>query len=90
MRRHAARRDLIEPDVVKALREAYCLVYRTLPSDLLVHREVYGPGMFKVLECKSDPYLDKRQEEQSNFLFLTGSPIVRSVEEALKATGVIS
>jgi len=90
MRRRDVKRDLIEPSVVKALREAYCLVYRSLPSDLLVHREIYGPGMFKVLECKSTPYTDKRQLEQSNFLFLTGTPIVRSVEEALKEAGVIS
>lgn len=86
--RRAARRDLIEPAVVKALQACGCMVYRTLPTDLLIHRDTYGDGMFKALELKSTPYTDKRQNEQRQFLFFTGTPIVRSVDQALQECGL--
>lgn len=86
--RRAARRDIVEPEIVAALEKAGCLVYRSLRSDLMIHRECFGPGMFKVLECKSTPYTDARQSMQRQFQFMTGSPTVRSAEEALKEVGL--
>ena len=87
-KRWGAKRDIAEPDIVKALEKVGCLVYRALPSDLLVYRDKYGAGMFKVLEVKSDPYADKRQEEQRKFLLVTGTPIVRSIEDAIREVGL--
>lgn len=87
--RRAAKRDVIETDVVAALRKCGYLTYRTLPTDLLIHHPFYGDGMFRAMELKSTPYTDKRQEEQQQFLVLTGTKIIRSVDEALKEAGVL-
>lgn len=85
--RYAAKRDLVENEIVDALEQAGVHVWRLhTPCDLLCHRlgrtytlEVKTPGARK----------DKRQEAQAEFLRVTGTPIVRTPEEALRAVGAI-
>ena len=88
--RRAAKRDMAEPGVVSDLEAAGCMVYRELPSDLLIHRPTWGAGWFRVQEVK-DPkaYADKRQKKQAAFLAATGVSKVRTAEDALKDVGLM-
>lgn len=81
--RRAAKRDIVESVIVEALTYAGAKVYRTLPSDLLVHHPRFGRGWFRVLECKSVKYSDKRQLKQRQFLDDTGAKKVLTPEDAL-------
>jgi hypothetical protein len=86
--RQQQNRDLVEPAIVEALERVGFHVYRSLPVDLLVWK--VGWNYFKLLEVK-DPHarLDRRQAEQQEFLALTKVPIVRSIDDALRAVGAI-
>ncbi len=81
---HQSKRDAAESPIVKALEQIGCLVYRRLPSDLLIHRRCWGDGWFRVQEAKSTKYLDKRQIQQIRFLEDTGVKRVLTVDEALE------
>ena len=83
--RRAARRDEAERPIVQALEAAGCIVYRSLPSDLLIHRRRWGPGWFRVQEVKTPggKGVRRSQKDQATFLADTGTPIVRTPEEAI-------
>jgi hypothetical protein len=85
--RRAAKRDASEVAIVDALRQAGYWVYRMIqPCDLLVYRS----GRWWVLEVKLPGARPRKdQEAQQEFLRLTGTPIVRTPEEALRAVGAI-
>jgi hypothetical protein len=89
MRQRIGKRDEAEASICEALAAAGVQVWRSLPSDLLLYRESWGPNHFKILEVKSHQYIDKRQENQRKFLLYTGVPIVRTPEEALKEAGLL-
>lgn len=89
--RRAAKRDISEPEIVKALKKAGWEVYRELPVDLLVWKASKG---FHCLEAKTargkkspKAVIDKRQKEQIDFINTTGTPRVTCAEEALLAVG---
>jgi hypothetical protein len=84
MRQRIGKRDEAEDPIYAALTAAGVMVYRHLPSDLLLYRESWGKNWFRILEVKSGPRLDKRQENQRKFMLYTGVPIVRTIDEALK------
>lgn len=85
--RYANRRDANEANIVSALERAGVHVWRmNTPCDLLCWRL----GRFYALEVKAeDAYPDKRQEAQTEFLRVTGAPIVRTPEDALRAVGAM-
>lgn len=93
MPRYAAKRDVAEAPIIKALEsvgaEVWALDY---PVDLLVR---FRSGWY-LLEVKT-PHgkrgvarLDKRQQAQQNFIASTGTPIVKTPIEALRAIGAVS
>lgn len=92
MTRYARKVDTTQASIVQALRDAGWSVWIIEePCDLLCWKA--GSG-FHTLECKTprnkrgDPRIDKRQVTQNEFLELTGTPRVTSVEAALAAVGV--
>ena len=87
MIRHAAKRDENELAIVAALEAAGVHVWRLhTPCDLLCFRL----GRFYPLEVKTeDARPRKDQEAQTEFLRITGTPIVRTVGDALRAVGAI-
>lgn len=93
-RRYAAKRDLAEPAVVEAIEAAGCIVYRSLPCDLLIRRHSDPPGMLRTLEVKTPQKRGgirkrKDQQAQDEFLASTGTPRVTTPEAALAALGVV-
>lgn len=91
--RYAKKRDTCEPEIVVAIESAGWLVEKLdRPVDLLC----WKAGVVKLLECKTGRgkrltvIKDKRQKEQTDFLIQTGTPIVRTPEEALRALGEIA
>lgn len=93
LNRYAKRRDLVEPQIIQAAEAAGWLVYPLdTPCDLLCFKPSKG---FRTLECKTGRgkslrvVKDKRQKAQTDFLIQTGTPIVRTPEEALRALGEI-
>jgi hypothetical protein len=87
--RYARKRDLSESEIVSALRAAGYHVWRDLPVDLLVWRPDTG---FRCLENKTPTSTGKRrkrtdQKAQDEFVALTGTPIVMTPEDALRALG---
>jgi hypothetical protein len=94
--RHAKKRDSSEGPIVDALELAGYHVYQLdRPCDLLLWRADMGPGNFKTLEVKTaygkTPRARKRndQPEQTAFIQTTGTPIVTTPMEALKAIGAM-
>lgn len=92
--RYAKKRDAAEPAIVDALEARNWLVEKLdRPCDLLVWKDGRG---FHTLEVKTGRgknlrvIRDKRQKAQTDFLILTGTPIVRTPEEALRAVGEIA
>jgi hypothetical protein len=91
--RRAAKRDEAEGPIVEALQAIGALCWRlNYPCDLLVrHRE-----RWHLLEVKTGRGVrltvpkDKRQSAQAEFIAATGTPIVRTPQEALHAIGVIA
>jgi hypothetical protein len=97
LHRYAKKRDAAEPAIVDALEAAGIHVYPIdEPCDLLCWSPRWGAGVFKTLEVKTPRgkkgsiRTDKRQEAQINFLSTTGTPVVRTPIEALKAVGVMT
>lgn len=86
--RYNPKRDANEREIVEALEQAGVHVWRlNTPCDLLCFRL----GKFYALEVKArTARLDKRQADQTEFLRVTGAPIVRTPEQALKAVGAMS
>lgn len=88
--RRAYRRDEAEPAIVVALGQSGFLVWRLLqPCDLLVWRADKG---WRLLEVKTPTKSGKQrtrhdQIDQGEFLELTGTPIVKTPMEALRALG---
>lgn len=88
--RYARKVDTSQADIVAGLRACgYVVMVLGYPVDLLVYR---GDCGLRLLECKtlygkSNPKarIDKRQKEQTEFLALTKTPIVTTLEEALDA-----
>lgn len=92
MPRFAKKRDHSEPRIVEALEKAGFQVWRELPVDLLVWRPDIG---FQCLENKTPTKTGKRrarkdQKAQDEFVKLTGTPVVLTPEEALRALGAIA
>lgn len=89
--RWAKKRDACEPAIIVAVENAGWRTWQLdRPCDLLCFKPAKG---FRTLECKTGRgkkltvVKDKRQKEQTDFLILTGTPIVRTPEEALRALG---
>lgn len=96
MRRYANKRDSAEPPIIEALEKAGLEVWPLdEPVDLLCRRRSWPPGMFQMLEVKTGRgkkltvVKDKRQKAQRDFIAATGTPIVRTPLEALKAVGAV-
>lgn len=92
--RYAKKRDLAERPIIDALEAAGWFVWQLdRPCDLLCYHTAKG---FRALEVKTGRgkslrvIHDKRQKAQTDFLILTGTPVVRTPEEALRAVGVIA
>ncbi len=90
-----ARKDATQTAIVDALRSRGCLVFIIgYPCDLLVcvpdpfDSSHPGGRNWKLLECKPEKRKRKDQPKQDEFLAQTGTPRVRSPEEALKAVGL--
>lgn len=81
--RRAAKRDIAEPAIVKALELVGAKVYRSLPIDLLVHFR----GRFHCLEVKTPGLGEHRKErvKQNEFMADTGCPVVKTPQEAIAA-----
>lgn len=95
--RYAKRRDISEPAIIEALTQAGWHVWQLdRPCDLLCWKPVLGLGTFKTLEVKTGRgkklvvACDKRQIAQQTFIQTTGTPIVRTPLEALRAVGAIT
>lgn len=85
LNRYAKRRDQGEREIVAALQLAGWTVWRELPCDLLLWKR--GEG-FRTLENKSAKARKRKdQQKQQEFLALTGTPIAKTPEEALRAVG---
>lgn len=88
LHRHAAKRDAIEPEVIQALRSAGARVWQlSRPFDLLCGFS----GRFTVLEVKSGKRGRLTPAQRSDLAISDGLPVhvVRSVDEALQAVGLV-
>jgi len=96
LQRYAKRRDTAEPAIIEALEQAGFDVWQRDEPDLFVRNPSWAPGMVQLLEVKTGRgkkltvARDKRQEAQRNFISTTGTPIVRTPLEALRAMGVVA
>ena len=97
LNRFAKRRDKSEPPIIQALEAAGFEVWPLdKPCDLAVRKQGWPPGIVQLLECKTPRSKkgtiakDKRRAAQVNFLATTGTPIVRTPLEALKAVGAVT
>lgn len=92
-RQQVTRADESQPDIVKELRKAdYSVWIVGRPVDLLVWHPRFGPGNFKMLECKTLSPTGKvkraargRREAQEAFVAQTGTKVVGTPEQALEA-----
>jgi hypothetical protein len=89
--RYAKKRDICEAAIIEALEAVGWLVWQLdRPCDLLCFKPSRG---FRTLECKTGRgktltiAKDRRQKAQDEFLRVTGTPVVRTPEEALRALG---
>ena len=96
LNRFAKRRDKSEPPIIQALEAAGFEVWPLdKPCDLAVRKSTWPGGIVQLLECKTPRSQkgtiakDPRQAAQQNFLQTTGTPIVTTPIEALKAVGAI-
>lgn len=85
--RRAAKRDTAEPPIVDALERVGAEVWPLdYPVDLLVRFR----SSWYLLEVKTGrSKVRKNQQAQRNFIESTGTPIVRTPMEALKAIGMV-
>jgi hypothetical protein len=85
--RYAKKVDSTQKMIVDALKEAGVSVWVIgHPADLLC----WYRGEWTVLECKPESYKRPRkdQEEQTEFLRLTNTPIVKTIHDAFWAVGL--
>lgn len=83
-KRHDARRDAGESEIIEALQKAGWLVWRSLPVDLLCYHA--STDTFRTLEVKSPGVpLKPKDGPQKDFCELTGCPIVNNPESAIEA-----
>lgn len=95
-RRHDAKRDAVEPQIVEALEKAGWEVHRELPVDLLCLKRVGNVVRVRLLECKT-PYgkkqpkavIDKRQQKQIDFCERWEIQKPTGAQEALLAVGEV-
>jgi hypothetical protein len=93
IKRWSVKRDLAQPEIIAAIEAAGFQVWRIgLPVDLLVWRADKG---VRLLEVKTPTKSGKRrarsdQQAQDVFIALTGTPVVKTSEEALRALGAIT
>lgn len=92
--RFAKKRDAVEGDIITALERAGWHIWQLdTPCDLLLRKDHFPPGMFRMLEVKTPHGKAGKarqrndQEAQANFIAATGTPIVTSPLEALRALG---
>lgn len=88
LHRRAAKRDAIEPEVIEALRSAGARVWQlSRPFDLLCGFS----GRFTVLEVKSGKAGRLTAAQRDDLDRVHGLPVyvVRSVDEALRAVGLV-
>lgn len=89
LNRYAVRRDKAERPIIEALEQRDWHVWQLdRPCDLLVWKPSLGPGVFRSLEVKSRKRND--QPEQQKFVATTGTPVVATPLEALRALGEIT
>jgi hypothetical protein len=95
--RFAKKRDTSEGPIIDALEIAGYHVWQLdRPCDLLIWREDMGPGRFRALECKTPSgkhgLARKRndQPDQTAFVDTTGTPVVTTPMEALRAIGAVA
>lgn len=93
LNRYAVRRDHAEPAIIQALEQVGAEVWPLdQPVDLLVRFR----GLWHLLEVKTPrgkagtAKQDRRQRTQIHFLQSTGTPIVKTPVEALKAIGAMA
>lgn len=85
LNRFAQRRDQNEPEIVRALQDIGCQVYRTgKPCDLIVRFR----GVIHLLEI-DNPQSKYRKRDANQLLFLSqwNVPLVQTVNDALRAIG---
>lgn len=86
--RYAARRDRNEPDIVEGLEacgwECRRLSSDELPDLLCRHR---GSGQLALLEVESGDYKRRRTAEQRAMLAAWNIPVVKTLDEAIRALG---
>jgi hypothetical protein len=92
LNRYATRRDTAERDIIEALEAVHAEVWPLdYPVDLLVRFR----GAWYLLEVKTPrgkagkTRLDPRQQAQKNFIESTGTPIVKTPMEALRAQSAL-
>lgn len=86
MRRRALKRDLAEPPIVQGMEQVGALVFRMhTPADLLV----YFRRQWFVMEVKTGLRKRKDQPKQDEFLRLTETPKIRTVDAALRHIGAM-
>jgi hypothetical protein len=96
LNRYAKKRDTAEPGIIDALERAGFDVWQRDDPDLFVRKRSWAPGIVQLLEVKTGRgkkltvARDKRQESQRNFIASTGTPIVRTPLEALRAVGAVT
>lgn len=92
--RRAAKTDAVQSFIVEGLRKCgYHVEIIGQPVDLLIGVG-RAPFLWKLLELKTPQKNGKRrnrkdQRNQDEFLRLTGTPVVCTLEEALKALGAV-
>lgn len=87
IKRWAKRRDETEPQLVKDLRKCGFLVRQQDFPDLAIRSASWPPGMVKFLEVDGVTKYRQRELKQLTFLREWNIPVVKNVDEALKALG---
>ena len=92
MTRYAAKRDISEAPIIEALEKAgYDVWQLDYPCDLACRKDYWPKGVVQFLECKTGrgkalrTHQDPRQATQAAFLERSGTPVVKTPEEALDA-----
>src|SRR5579863_9771711 len=95
--RGAAKRDTAEAPIISALEANGFRVYQlTEPCDLACRKDTWAPGIFQFLEVKTGYgkaariNRDRRQKRQVEFIQQTGTPIVRTPDEALYVLNILN
>lgn len=90
LNRYATRKDANQGAIIKALEDVGIHVWvLDSPVDLLLWWPRWGPGNFRLLEVKCQKG-KLRNGAQRTFVETTGTPVVRTPLEALKAVGAFT